>query len=228
MTRHWTTCLLIALAACADSGSGPEEGSAAIRVLHTVVDVAAVDVLIDGAVVLEDVALGDLSAFAPVPEGVHAIAIRPAGTGGSPTTHDLTLGAGDSLTILTIDSGSVLNPWVLTDTGAVVPAGRSKLRALHFAAEAPPLDIWRTQPDWADPITFMFPHDYGEITPYMESDPGTWTVIVSSLRRTQQGIPVLEDTLLITGGIAVPAGGSRTVVVLDAPGGGLTFEVIDP
>ena len=195
--------------------------------LHTVADVPAIDVVMDGEVVVTALAVGSTSAFVPVADGARSLAFRPTGATATAPAHTVTLAIGDSITILTIDSASVLNPWVLTDSGGVVPANRSKVRALHFAELAPAVDIWRTQPDWQSPITFMFPHDYRAITPYVESDPGTWAVLVST-RKWVAGVPEMQDTLLLTGDIAVPAGESRTVIVLDAPGGGLTFQVIVP
>lgn len=231
MARLGSVVLAAALAACAsDVPGGPDPGTestAAIRVLHTVASIPSIDVLVDGKVALAGLVAGTASAYLPVTDGVRSLAFRAAGSAGAGPSHTLTLAIGDSLTVLTIDSATVLNPWVLTDTGAVVPANRSKLRALHFAESSPPIDIWRTQPDWQDPITFMFPHGYREITPYVESDPGPWTVLVSTLQRVG-GVPALQDTLLMTDGIAVPAGESRTVIVLDAPGGGLTYQVITP
>jgi hypothetical protein len=231
---HRVTFLLLVttVAACANDNPGDpdpndELATAAIRVLHTVTNVPSVDVIVDGNVVLTALAAGSASAFIPVADGDRSVAFRATGTSGTVAAHTLTFAVGDSITVLTIDSATVLNPWVLTDTGGVVPANRSKVRALHFAENAPPIDIWRTQPDWQTPITFMFPHGYREITPYMESDPGDWTVGVSTLERAG-GVPVLGDTLLMTGNIAVPAGESRTVIVFDAPGGGLTFQVITP
>jgi hypothetical protein len=228
MTRL-SVLLLAALAACAtDVPEGPDPDlTAAIRVLHTVTSVPAIDIIVDGEVALSGLAVGTASAYLPVAEGARALAFRATGGASAGPAHTVTLGVGDSLTVLTIDSATVLNPWVLTDTGAVVPANRSKVRALHFAEHAPAVDIWRTQPDWQEPITFMFPHGYREITPYVESDPGTWTVLVSTLRRAG-GVPALQDTLLLTEAIPVPAGESRTVIVLDAPGGGLTYQVIAP
>lgn len=229
---RWMLPMLVALAACASDTPGDPDpndplATAAIRVLHTVADVPSIDVLVDGDVVLTALAAGSASAFIPVADGARSLAFRATGATGAGPAHTMTLAIGDSITVLTIDSATVLNPWVLTDTGGVVPANRSKLRALHFAENAPPIDIWRTQPDWQTPITFMFPHGYREITPYMESDPGTWTVLVSTLQRVG-GVPDLRDTLLITGEIMVPAGESRTVIVLDAPGGGLAYQVITP
>jgi hypothetical protein len=228
---HRLTCLLLVatVAACANDNPGDPDpnATAAIRVLHTVANVPSVDVIVDGDVVLTALAAGSASAFIPVADGERSVAFRATGTSGTVTAHILTFAVGDSITVLTIDSATVLNPWVLTDTGGVVPANRSKVRALHFAESASSIDIWRTQPDWQTPITFMFPHGYREITPYMESDPGDWTVGVSTLQRAG-GVPVLSDTLLMTGNFAVPAGESRTVILLDAAGGGLTFQVITP
>lgn len=227
-------CVLLAasLAACAGDTPGDPDpnddlATAAIRVLHTVTDVPAIDVLVDGEVVLTALAAGSASTFIPVADGPRALAFRPTGGAGAVPAHTMTLAAGDSITVLTIDSATVLNPWVLTDSGGVVPANRSKLRTLHFAELAPAIDIWRTQPDWQTPITFMFPHGYREITPYMESDPGVWTVLVGTVQRVG-GVPSLLDTLLLTGDILVPAGESRTVIVLDALGGGLAYQVITP
>ncbi|MDH4043085.1 MAG: DUF4397 domain-containing protein [Gemmatimonadota bacterium] len=205
----------------------PPELTAALRVLHTVVGVPAIDVVVDDSTVVAGLVAGMVSPFVPMPDGGRAIGFRPSGTTAAVSTHVLALAVGDSLTILTIDSATVLNPWVLTDTGAVVPPNRSKLRALHFADLAPAIDIWRTQPDWGTPITFMFPHNFRDITPYTESDPGDWTVLVSS-RQRQNGVPVLRDTLLLTDTIPVPAGESRTVIILDRSGGGLAYQVIAP
>lgn len=210
-----------------NEGQAPPPRTAAIRVLHTVVGVPTIDVLVDDSVVVAGLVSGMVSQFVPLPDGGRSIGFRASGTAAAVPTHVITLAVGDSLTILTIDSATVLNPWVLTDTGAVVPPNRSKLRSLHLADLAPAIDIWRTQPDWGTPITFMFPHNFRDITPYMESDPGDWTVLVSS-RQRQNGVPVLTDTLLLTDTIPVPAGESRTVIILDRSGGGLTYQVIDP
>jgi hypothetical protein len=231
MPRVTSLLLVAALTACASETPGDPDPNdlttAAIRVLHTVAGVPAIDVVVDGAVVVTALAAGSASAFVPVADGVRSLAFRPTGATTSVPAHSVTLAVGDSITVLTIDSATVLNPWVLTDSGGVVPANRSKVRALHFAEQAPAVDVWRTQPAWQSHITFMFPHNYREITPYVESDPGVWTVLVST-RNWVAGVPEMQDTLLLTGDIVVPAGASRTVIVLDAPGGGLTYQVITP
>ena len=105
---------------------------------------------------------------------------------------------------------------------------KSKLRVVHFAAEAPAIDVWRTQPDFPSLITIMFPFPYRAVSPYLQSDPGTWTVLVTTQRRDAMGIPVLGDSVWATGSIEVPGGGLRTVVLFDREGGGITSTVIEP
>jgi hypothetical protein len=215
-----------ALALACSDGSGPSGPTATMQVIHSVTSVAAVDVLVAGQTALSNVPYGETRS-AEVPAGSQEVIIRPAGTTGTEGGSIVSFVAGGTVTMLTVDSSSIINPWVLTDTGSVVPANQSKLRAVHFAPSVAPVDIWRTQPDFPTPVTFMFPFNYQESSPYIQSDPGIWTVIVSS-KKWSGGIPVLLDTMLITDPIEVPAGESRTVVILDGESSVLQYEVITP
>ncbi len=219
---------------CDDEATNPilpptgNTDSAQLRVVHTIATVPAVDVLVGDSVVLTAVPSGETSAFTPVPAGNQMVSFRAVtSTIPFPGTA-LSFAVDDSVTVLTVDSSSVINPWVLTDSGAVVPAGRSKLRAVHFATDAPAIDIWRTQPDFQTFITIMFPFRYQEVSPYLESDPGDWTVLVTTERRDSAGMPVRGDSLLQLPPVAIPDGESRTVMILDRPGGGLRATIIVP
>jgi len=233
--RWGLIALLAVTVSCGDDVVGPLLGDdgpitgpkAQLRVVHTVLGLAALDVIVAGRVVLPSVAFGVPSAFVDVPAGSQPVAFRPAGTTATPQTSSIVFTVDDSVTVFTVDSSSIINPWVLTDTGSVVPPDKSKLRVAHFAGNAPAVDIWRTQPDWQQFITIMFPFRYQEASPYLQSDPGVWRVLVSSETR-QGGIPLLGDTLLLSDPIDVPAGESRTVIVLDCAEGGLQAQVIRP
>ena len=102
--------------------------TAALRVVHTILGVPAVDVLVDGKVVVAALPIAAASEFVNVAAGDRAVAFRPAGTAGDTPATSLSFAAGDSITVLTIDSSSIINPHVLTDSGTVVPANKSKLR----------------------------------------------------------------------------------------------------
>ena len=178
-----------------------------------------VDVLLGGQVVLSTVGIGEASAFAPVTPGAYTLQVRRSGATAILGERSLTIGTQDTATLILIDSSTVINPVVLTDTGGVVPAGKTKLRVVHFATHAPEIDVWRTQPDYGTLIRVMFPFNYRDASPYLQSDPGNWTVVVTPKDQTTQ--------LYSTGSINVPAGQARTVVLLDASGGGITSVILN-
>ncbi len=220
--------------ACNDEVTDPGQvpmvsaDSALLRIVHTIANVPAVDVLVGESVVLAGVPYGEASEFTAVPAGNQVVAFRSVTSANFFPGTSLEFSVDDSVVVLTVDSSSVINPWVLTDSGSVVPAGKSKLRAVHFAANAPALDIWRTQPDFQEFITIMFPFRYRAVSPYLQSDPGDWTVFVTTERRDSAGAPILGDSLLRLAPISVPDGESRTVMILDQPGGGVIGTVIEP
>ncbi len=118
-----------------------------------------------------------------------------------------------------IDSTGLV-PVILGDTGATAPAGASKLRVAHLSPGAPALDVWRTQPDWGTPSRVQFPFPLRAVSPYLQSTSGDWRVFVSNEGFT--------DTLAITPPITIPSTGTRTVLVLDAPAGGVMLKVVEP
>jgi len=212
---------------CGDGTGSTGEATARLRVVHTVVGVPALDVVVGDRIVIANVPFGSASAFVAVAVGSQPVVLRAAGSSGAVPATTLTFTTGDSVTVLAADSSGIITPRVLSDTGALVPPDRSKLRAVHAAAQAPALDVWRSQPDYADFVTIQFPFAYGATSPYLESDPGTWRVLVSTEWR-DGGIPVLRDTLLLSAPIVVPAGASRTVMILDDGSGGVQLLTLSP
>jgi hypothetical protein len=128
---------------------------------------------------------------------------------------------GQALTAAAVaNTTGALAAQVLADSGATVPAGKSKLRVTHLAASgASAVEIFRTQPDFQTPIRIMTPFAYRETSPYLQSDPGAWEVFVAPAGSS--GSPKLATT----GPVVVPSGERRTVVLLDSAGT-LRFRVI--
>jgi len=156
--------------------------------------------------------------------GTYTVELRPSG-GGIAFTRSLTVSDSGRYVVVAVDSNGSL-PVILGDTNATVPSGATKLRVAHMAAGAPAIDIWRTQPDYQTPIRVQFPFNYRDVSPYLQSTPGAWRVLVSSAV-AGPGDP-MSDTLASTSPIDIADGRSRTVVVVDKPGGGLQLVVVDP
>jgi uncharacterized protein DUF4397 len=216
--KRWVLVTLAAAGMACGSYSSPSQGG---NGMFEAINASAnpVDVYLGGYKIVSGLASGLKSGIISVRTGNGTIEVRPAGSGAVGRRAQVTVTSTAPASLVVIDSNSVLNPVVLTDTGTITPAGASKLRVVHYATSAPAIDVYRTQPDFPTLITVMFPFAYKSASPFLQSTPGGWTIVVS-----HEG---LTDTLLATGNIPVADGKARTVVLLDAPGGGIGFVVLD-
>ena len=223
--RSYSSLTLLAgmavAAACSDYGSSTNYGggSAILRIVQSAADPTAVQVRWKGQSIGTSLAPGGVSALLSVSSGTAALDLTPTGAG-TASSRTLTLADGERYTIIAQDSAGVVVPQLLNDTNAIVAAGKSKLRVIHSATQAPPIDIWRTQPDFDTLLTIMFPFAYQATSPYLESDPGDWTVVVTPEGQT--------DTLYSSGPINVGVGKLVTVVIIDSSAAGGIKAVVIP
>jgi hypothetical protein len=136
-----------------------------------------------------------------------------AGTAPTAGGATVTLRAGDTTRVVVIGTPDALNPVTLGDTGAIPVPGKGKLRVSHLAANAPPIDVYRTQPDFQTFVKFMDPFPYKAASPFIESTPGDWVIRVTAKGTNQ----VLSES----GPIRVNELWIRTILLLDAPNGGI-------
>jgi hypothetical protein len=220
---------LLAGAACSDNDgdAGPTGDTGSLRVIHAAGGTAALDVLVDGGVVINGLAAGAVSSTVAVPSGERTITVRPSGGSASPVQAHVSSGTDTGYTAIVIDSSAVLNPIVLTDTGAVPAAGKSKLQVANFASAIGPIDVYRRQPDFDGLVDLVFPFAYRTLSGYVQSDPGDWQVLIAPETRVD-GVPPDEptDTLLIVDPITLGPGEASTVVIVDKVGGGVDAVVV--
>ena len=230
MLRHRSavlglTALAAALTACDTNPSQPFGATATMQFINGASS-GSVNVLVDGSQVLSNVPSGALSQ-ALIPVGSHAVVVQKVG-GAMSVAATASFTAHRGLIVVALDSSGALNPRVLADTGSIVPAGATKLRVAHLAKNATPISVWRTQPDFGTAIRIQFPFHYQDVSPYLQSTPGSWNVMISS-EVLASGSPPMPDTLALTGLVAVADGFSKTVVVLDGPAAGtVKLIVVDP
>jgi hypothetical protein len=196
-------------------------------VIHVAQSAAALDVLVDGGVVINGLAVGSVSSAVSVPTGQRMITVRPSGGAASSVAAHLSVGADSEYTAIVIDSSAILNPIVVTDTGAVPAAGKTKLQVANFASAVGPIDVYRRQPDFDGLVDLVFPFTYRTLSGYVQSDPGDWQVLIAPETRVG-GVPPDEptDTLLIVDPITMAAGQASTVVIVDDVGGGVKAVVV--
>ncbi len=226
-TRHLAAAAVLAALTGACNGGADIPGfsySAQVTVVQGARSRGTVDVRVDGQL------RATVAAASMVPIGIdagsHTFEVRTAGSTAAGYTRSIVVPTGKVTVLVLFDTTTGLTSSVLSDTGAIAPAGKSKLRVAHFASNAPPIDVWRTQPDFGTPIRVQFPFNYLAVSPYLQSDAGDWRVMVSSAAAGAN--PPMPDTLANSGLIAIAGTRTRTVVVVDKPGGGVELVVVDP
>ena len=143
------------VAACDDDPlvQPPEDGTAEIRVIHGSPDAPSVDIYVEGSAtpVFEDLAYGDVSAYATVDAGTYNVQIR--GAGADPTsapvfeTGNITLQTGDDLTALAAgifasnDPADQFRVLALFENFVAPAAGNAAVRVVHASPDAPTVDI---------------------------------------------------------------------------------------
>ncbi len=224
--------LALLLAGCGEptspqSGSaGPQPGAqSGVRIVNAFS--VPVNVFVDGALVASGVQPGQLDTVHQA-AGDHTIALSASGTTTPASVHVKTVSDAIS-TVAAVRLSGALAASELDDTAAIVPAGATKVRVLHLAPNAGEISVYRTQPDWATPISWQVPFNYDSVItgpgcPYYQSTVGTWDI---RAWRTPS-----EDSLGWAGTkahvtVTLASGEKRTVLVLDQPGGGIQLSVIE-
>jgi hypothetical protein len=213
---------LAVVSGCGNGNGPPPPQASRLHVLHTIRGGPSLTVFVDGAKG-STLAFGDLSRPVYLSPGQHDLVLVPAPPD---TTHSLIVlfnaAEGVDYSVFAIDSTSgathTIEPVFVLDTGAVPPTGHGRLRIAGFAPAAPPLDVYRTQPDSTGLIVSARPLNSRAVTRYFDGAPGAWSVVIS-----HAGMP---DTLLATGSIPMADGQARTIVVIDSTPGQVTWRLV--
>jgi hypothetical protein len=185
---------------------------------------APIDVLIDGEVVIQSLAAGLIDSAAPA-TGSHTLVLRRAGESVSQSITTAP-GALNTIAVVRAPNGAVASA-VLDDTGSVVPSGATKVRVLHLAPNAGELQVYRTQPDYQQPISWQFPFTYQAqpdplSAPFFQSTVGTWEVRIWQTPADASGWANAPVKVVIP----LKSGEKKTILMLDKPGGGVRVELI--
>jgi hypothetical protein len=218
--------LLFFIAACGSDGPTAccTPDAPALRVVNAFT--GPVDVLIDGAVAIESLAAGSIGTAEPA-FGSHTLVLRPTAGGGSVSQGiTTTAGASNTIAVVRAPDGAVASA-VLDDTASVVPPGKTKVRVLHLAPTAGELQVYRTQPDYQQPIAWQTPFTYqtelsGPGAPFLQSTVGSWEVRIWKTPADASGWATAPVKVVIP----LDSGEKKTVLMLDKPGGGVRIELI--
>ena len=224
MNRKLLTLVLAATAftaACDDDDdtTGPE-GESRVRVVHASPDAPDVDVLLDDAEVLSDVPYLAASDYLEATDGEHNLKVNAAGTTTTVIDADVTLSDGTDYTVIASGLVAQIEPIVLEDDNTPPAAGSVRVRAIHGAPSAPAVDVYVTAPgaDLAAATPTLTDIEFGDVSSYLEVPAGDYQVRVT---------PAGTKTVAIDSGALTLSGGQvRTVIAVDATGGGAPFDFL--
>lgn len=220
--------LLVALAlGCGfDSSSGPfiigGGGTAGtrIRFFHAVADGGNLQLLNDGLTNLSQIGFASVTPY--IQTGGQSVHLTLNSTLATTPVFDsiVTLPDSSLLTIVAEGTDSTITLKFLVDGRASPDTGLVKLRVLDESPTGSPLDVYLTAPladlNTATPLVAGF--SFGAATAYSVLTSGTYQV-----RFTLTGT---KTVVIDTGSLVLSNGDVRSVMVLDAAGGGLPLQAI--
>jgi hypothetical protein len=212
--------VLLALAlGCGDSSKGTAE----LRVVHASPDAPNVDVYFNNNKILTDVPYETASAYLPETPGSANVQVDPTGTTTAVINSNETLVASQYYTAFAIGPVSSISLLVTQDDNTPPPSGQVEVRIVHGSPSAGPVDVYVTAPgaDLATTTPTLTNVPFEAVSAYLTVPAGSYEIRVT---------PTGTKTVAIdSGAVALAAGQIRTVVALDAPGGGtpLTAIILD-
>ena len=202
------------------AGCGDDAHRSRLRVVHASPDAPNVDVLVDGKTVVTNAPYETASAYLTVGSGTRHVEVRA--TGGTSDVIDAkpSFTPNAFYTILAVNTLANIEPLVLTDDNAAPPTGQIKLRLVHAAPSAGPVDIYVEAP--GTDITTVSPTltnvPFKGVSDYLTVAAGSYEVFIT---------PTGSKTVAIdSGALTLAAGQIRTAVALDKLNGGTPLTAI--
>jgi len=204
--------LSVLITAC---GGGDDSPPARLRVLHASPDAPNVDVYVDGTKVLNDVPYPTVSSYLNVAAGAREIKVNAAGT--STTVIDVkpNLSSGAAYTAIAANFVANIQALLATDETSAAPAGQARVRVIHAAPDAGPVDIVVNGQVVLSNVPF------GTISSYLTLPAGTYNVQVNAAGTSTTAI---QASLTVSSGTnysAVAIGSVKT-----SPTNPLTIKVL--
>jgi hypothetical protein len=151
MTHRWSTiqrmlpiAVFVMLAALVPlAGVSAQAEQARIRIVHASPDAPNVDIWVNGAVAVSNLAFNNATDYIALPAGDYDIAVTPTGGTAADAVIEATLplAAGKDYTVAAVGQVADIEPLVLEDNNAAPAAGKAHIRVVHASPDAPAVDV---------------------------------------------------------------------------------------
>nr|WP_306806044.1 DUF4397 domain-containing protein [Caballeronia sp. BR00000012568055] len=182
-------CIASFIAGCGGGDDGP--GSAHLRILHASPDAPNVDVYLDNVVVLTNVSYPTASNYLTIYAGGHNIKINAAGTSTTVINVSPSLARDGYYTAIAANFVASIQAILATDDASAPPAGQARIRVIHAAPDAGPVDILVNNQVVLSNVPFA------AISNYLTVSAGTYDVKVNA---TGTSVTAIEATVVAVAG----------------------------
>ena len=195
-----------------DGGGG---GAARVRLFNAITSAGPVDFLVDGRVVASGVDFGSASPYVSVPSGNRRLQVRSSSTSTGLIDFSTDVADQGSFTLLPAPGLQQFGALFLSDQTSPV-SGQARIRVVHAAAAAGLVDIYLAPADTplSSAAATLTGVPLGLASAYINVAPGTYRVWVTVAGQR-------ANVLLESGPHSFAANLVRTLVLTDAPSGGL-------
>ncbi|AFZ72716.1 DUF4397 domain-containing protein [Natronobacterium gregoryi] len=150
--------------------------AAFVRVAHFSPDAPNVDIFVDGAPVLRDVAYSDISPYLELEPGTYTVAITAAGDPDTVVFEDEVAAEAAFYTIAAIGEleAETFRPEILVDADPLPEDGEDAafVRVAHFSPDAPAVDVWADDAPLVENVSF------GDVSGYLAVPAGSYTLSI--------------------------------------------------
>ncbi|HEX9633329.1 MAG TPA: DUF4397 domain-containing protein [Gemmatimonadales bacterium] len=193
--------------------------SARVRLVHTHPALPALDLVVAGRRAVVGALPGLPSEIGVVRAGPQAVEVRETGAATPIARGEFEFLEGSRHTFAVREGPGGPEPWPIPDADTVVSPNLGRLRLIHLAVMAPDIAVSLTTPAGQESVEVAFPFPYGVVFPYLTSDPGWWTLVVTTADRAD----TLARSRVLLGG-----GQVRTLLLLDESAGGILGLLLEP
>lgn len=119
-------------------------GDACVNILHLSPDGPAVDIWVNDAKAVEDLAFGKTTGYVALPAGDHNVKVTPHGEGADKAVidADVTLVAGEAYEVAAVGKVAEIKPAIFpVDLAALESMDEAAIRVIHTSPDAPAVDI---------------------------------------------------------------------------------------
>lgn len=193
--------LSVFIASCDEDDDEMELQKAQVMVVHASPNAPNVDVRINNAVALTNVAYPSNSPYTAVDAGTANFKISPTGTTTYVIDASVPLTADNYYSVFAIDSVNKIKPAVVGDNLTAPASGKAHVRFFHFSPNAPAVDIAVTDgPVVFSNRTFNDQSTTASLASFTPLDAGTYNLEVR-LAGTNTAVLSLPNTTLTAGKI---------------------------